>query len=192
MLFLMKIVKFSASIMTGLWARTGGRGRGNTGCFHPRGDPSWRASPNGHVAMASDLGSEGEEGEVSQGPGYPEALLHPRWTLRDPCKLRSAALPTGAEGNWGGLSLPVRLRPSHFHCVHLGGAPALGLTGPQLGAEIHTAAGEEPCEGEDAVLGARLSPASPVLIRDLPPKHTHGPQMAGKDRQGKGGPSVAH
>lgn len=36
MLFLMKIVKFSASIMTGLWARTGGlsflgRGRGDKG-----------------------------------------------------------------------------------------------------------------------------------------------------------------
>lgn len=35
MLFLMKIVKFSASIMTGLWARTGGRRRGDKGAFTP-------------------------------------------------------------------------------------------------------------------------------------------------------------
>lgn len=36
MLFLMKIVKFSASIMTGLWGRAGGRGRGNRRRFRPR------------------------------------------------------------------------------------------------------------------------------------------------------------
>lgn len=35
MLFLMKMVKFSASIMMGLWAGTGGRGRGNKGAFTP-------------------------------------------------------------------------------------------------------------------------------------------------------------
>lgn len=38
MLFLMKIVKFSASIMTGLWARTGGRRRGDRALL-PQGRP---------------------------------------------------------------------------------------------------------------------------------------------------------
>lgn len=45
MLFLMKMVKFSASIMMGLWAGTGGRGSGNEGHLHPRGHPSCWTSP---------------------------------------------------------------------------------------------------------------------------------------------------
>lgn len=153
--------------------------------------------------MASDLGSEGQRerrvaGEVRLGSMLSEGTSAPQMDTARPLQAQQCRAPHSGKGELGrGLSLPAWLRASHFHCVHLGGAPALDFTGPQLRAVIHTAAGEEPCEGEDTVLGARLpfatlSPASPVLTRDLPPKHTHGLQMEGKDRESKGGPSVAH
>lgn len=83
MLFLMKMVKFSASIMTGLRARTGGRGRGNERCFRPRNHCFRWTPPNGHVVTALGLESEGQrEGTVVGGRSwkrcFPEAPFLPQ------------------------------------------------------------------------------------------------------------------
>lgn len=70
MLFLMKIVKFSASIMTGLWVRREGRGKG-TGDLSPWGPPF--LVDRSHRARGRGLsGSEGQRdrtvvGEMSRG-----------------------------------------------------------------------------------------------------------------------------
>ena len=80
MLFLMKIVKFSASIMTGLWVRTGGRGRG-TGELSPPGPP-FLADRSQQAHGHGLSGSEGQRDgtvvqEMSRGRCSPEGTTAP-------------------------------------------------------------------------------------------------------------------
>ena len=85
MLFLMKIVKFSASIMTGLWARAGGLSLGGRRRNREEGPPTFLgAPPDGHV------------GGASQGLGetLPRAPAWPRpGSGRDPGTQRRGACP---------------------------------------------------------------------------------------------------
>lgn len=69
-------------------------------------------------------------------------------------KLRDAELPQRSRRAGVGSPFCLRLGSSHFHRVHLGGAPALDLTGAELRAEIHAAAGEDPCEVRTDMLRA--------------------------------------
>lgn len=107
MLFLMKIVKFSASIMTGLCEhRRKGQGAGSP----HRGPRSlvdtaqWACGPG-----LSGLRVRGREQQVSRAGrkldttagGYPQT----------PCKLRGAGPPTVAQGSLGGASLPALTFP---------------------------------------------------------------------------------
>ena len=81
MLFLMKIVKFSASIMTGLWVRAGGLSalgrRGETGGAFTPGTTFLGASPSGHC---------------------------PPWEWTVLGVPRDAERPLLAEQSWGGSS----------------------------------------------------------------------------------------
>lgn len=90
-------------------------------------------------------------------------------TTRAPASSGMQSSPQWQRRSGWGLSFPVWLQSSHFHCVHLGGAPALDLTGPEHRAVIHTAAGEEPCEGEDT--SARCS-AGPLPLSSPPHPHS--------------------
>lgn len=91
--------------------------KGKQGCFYPRDDLSWWTSPNGHVVVASDLGSEGQRerkvaGEMSWGRCFPEALSHPRCTLQEPLQAQGCRAPHSGKGQVGGVSLfPSGSRP---------------------------------------------------------------------------------
>lgn len=58
------------------------------------------------------------------------------------------------------------LRALHLHGVHLGGAPALDLTGPTDRAVVHAAAGEDPWRAELTVGILPLTTPMPLLTRD--------------------------
>ena len=83
MLFLMKIVKFSASIMTGLWARIGGLSLGGRRRNREEGPPTFLgAPPDGHMGRASqDLGET-----LLRAPA-----LAPPWEWTDPGSQRCDA-----------------------------------------------------------------------------------------------------
>lgn len=163
MLFLMKIVKFSASIMTGLWARAGGLSLGGRRRNWEEGPPTFLgAPPDGHVGGASR--------------GLGETL--PR------------ALALAPPREWTGPGRPEARRvprPLRLHRVHLRRAPALDLAGPQGRAVVDAAAGEDPCEGGAAIAGCTpsSSPRPPLPIRDAP-QHTQGPGRR-RERPGQGG-----
>lgn len=81
-----------------------------------------------------------------------------RGTQETLCRLRDTELPLLAKESRAGVS--------HFHRVHLGGAPALDLAGPEHRAVVHAAAREDPCRGEPHILGACLA-----LCYSLTPTH---------------------
>ena len=114
MLFLMKIVKFSASIMTGLWVRTGGRGRG-TGELSPPGPP-FLADRSQQAHGHGLSGSEGQRDrtvvrEMSRGRCSPEGTTAPGGHYgvgrvpANPQELRDVEPHTVARESWAGVSL---------------------------------------------------------------------------------------
>lgn len=152
MLFLMKIVKFSASIMTGLWARAGG-----LSALGRRGETGAAFTPRDHLP-----------GSISQW-AWPALGVDSTGGAQ-----RCRAPPAGrAELGWV-LFPPALLGSLHLHRVHLGGAPALDFTGPELRAVVHAAAREDPCEG--GARTARCTPGPSPLPPPTPPSGTHPPQ----------------
>lgn len=146
MLFLMKIVKFSASIITGLQARAGAQSLGGRRRNREEGPPtSLGAPPDGHLAVASrGLRDSGAGGDAPKGP-FPAP---------------------GVDGTRAPEARSVP-RPLRLHRVHLRWAPALDLAGPQHRAVVDAAAGEDPCAGGAEIAGCTLGP-SPLPIRDAP------------------------